>query len=257
MPYALTLLNNFIYYPKKFVTTLVRHAIHDLNSEVTADSTGLATAKHAWSKVFADIYVTRVTGEDPNPTDSSYGFVRLARQYAGVPEDRILEPHDLVRRLTQTRGKTVIFLDDFVGSGNQCVATWHREYSGSTSTISFEGLNAMALEHRFLYLPLVATCYGVDNIQRNTNGLTLRPTHVLGDEYNCLHPKCEIWAAILKPNVESVLRNVSMRAGISEEEWKGFHDLGLAFAFEGSIPDASLPLFYWDKNGWTPLMKRR
>ena len=255
-PYALTLLNHFVYYPRKFVTTLVRHAIHDLSRQFVSNETTQAKAKHKWSQAFNEIIVTRVTGERPNPTDSSYQFVRHARQYAGVPEERILEPYALAAKLPQQNRQLIIFLDDFVGSGNQFIDTWRRPYDYAQSTISFEQIHALNLGHQFFYLPLVATSYGADRIRREVSGAELRPTHILGDEYNCLHPKCGIWTPELKPHVSAVLKNASLRAGIPEDRWQGFHNLGLAFAFEGSTPDATLPLFHWNENGWRRLVAR-
>lgn len=256
MPYALTLLNHFVYCPRKFVTTLVRAAIHDLSREFTRNATTLATGKHAWKQAFDEIVVTRVTGENPNPTDSSYQFVRLARQHAGIPEGRIVEPDVLAPALLRSKGKIVVFLDDFVGSGNQFNDTWARLYASPQGKISFEKIHALGLGHRFTYLPLVATSYGIGRIRDRFPTVDLRPTHVLGDEYNCLHAKCSIWTPELKPHVVSVLKNASDRAGIPTADWDGFHHLGLALAFEGSTPDATLPLFYWNQNGWRRLVMR-
>ena len=35
---------------------------------------------------------------------------------------------------------------------------------------------------------------------------------------------------------------------------KGLQAQGLAIAFGHGIPDACPPFFYWDQNGWTPLI---
>ncbi len=38
----------------------------------------------------------------------------------------------------------------------------------------------------------------------------------------------------------------------------GYHERGLLLAFEHSVPDATLPIFWSSgKNGWTPLVERR
>jgi hypothetical protein len=59
----------------------------------------------------------------------------------------------------------------------------------------------------------------------------------------------------------ATLKRISERAGYIQEnggpdDWRGFHGLGLTVAFEHGIPDASLPIFFSERNGWKPLMRR-
>ncbi|MEO6005221.1 MAG: hypothetical protein ABIZ04_09515 [Opitutus sp.] len=256
MPYALTLLNHFVYYPRKFAAKLVRHSIHDLSRDVVSRATTQATAKHEWAKFLDAMLITRVTGETPNDTDSAFQIVRLVRQHVEIPEEQIIEPENLVSLLLGLRDRTVVFMDDFVGSGNQLIETWRRPYPTGTRRFSFEEVSRLKLGHRFLYLPIVATSYGIEHIGKEAKAVEVRASHVLGSEYNCLHADCRIWPDHLKPNAVAVLRNASARAGIPDDEWTGFHDLGLAFAFEGSTPDATLPLFHWNRNNWKRLVAR-
>jgi hypothetical protein len=44
--------------------------------------------------------------------------------------------------------------------------------------------------------------------------------------------------------------------GAVVNDWQGFHKLGLALAFQHCVPDATLPLFYWEHNEWHPLIRR-
>ena len=58
------------------------------------------------------------------------------------------------------------------------------------------------------------------------------------------------------------IADASRRGGVPDTngaqpgDWRGFAKLGLALAFEHGVPDATLPLFYWDGPGWEPLMRR-
>jgi hypothetical protein len=58
------------------------------------------------------------------------------------------------------------------------------------------------------------------------------------------------------------VKAVSARIGIPDSggavvnDWQGFHCLGLSLAFYDSVPDATLPIFYWEENGWNPLIKK-
>jgi len=50
------------------------------------------------------------------------------------------------------------------------------------------------------------------------------------------------------------------RAGIPDtggvNDWRGFHRLGLCLALHHKTPDATIPLLYWNQNGWQPLVRR-
>ena len=70
-----------------------------------------------------------------------------------------------------------------------------------------------------------------------------------------------IWPEHLKYSGPSFIQNISQRIGVPDDEgpddFRGFHRLGLAIAFAHSTPDATLPIFRWEGNGWFPLARRR
>jgi hypothetical protein len=256
MPYALTLLNAFIYYPTAFTQDVLRHSFNDLSRDVVSSCSCFSEAKHQWAQFLRDLYVCRVTGETPNDTDSGYLMVRLVRQRIGIEQRMILGPEQLFEHLLAETSRNVVFVDDIVGSGNQFVETWNREYTTTSGRTSFGQLQIAGRGHKFYYLPLIAAKKGADRIRREIPAVVLRPAHELGPEYNCLDPNSPIWPEDLKPNVQSVIKNASNRAGIPEADWQGFANLGLAFAFEHSTPDATIPLFHWARNNWVPLIIR-
>lgn len=155
----------------------------------------------------------------------------------------------------------MIFLDDFVGSGNQCVETWHRRYALSAgATGSFDELASRdGLE--VYYCPLIACRKGATLIARLCPKLILSPAHILSDRYSAFSDRSFIWPDDMKANATDVIFRASMRAGIPESPenhifyWKGYRGLGLALAFSHQIPDASLALFRWNRNGWQPLWR--
>ena len=63
-----------------------------------------------------------------------------------------------------------------------------------------------------------------------------------------------------KPGAHEFLFEASRRAGIVDElgsNWAGFENLALPLAFFHCVPDATLPLYFWERNGWSPLIRRR
>ena len=216
-----------------------------------------ATARADWASFLDSVLVTRVTGEIPSDADSGYIFSRLARQELGLREDQILAPEITAEKILQQRSGRIVFLDDFVGSGRQLIATWNRAMLIRGTYTSFKDLARAFSNLEFYYCPLICTEFGLTNASRECPEIHVRPGHLLPDTYNALHPNSVIWPPRLLREGATFIEQASKRAGIPDNQWKGFHGLGLAVGFYHCIPDATLPIFYWNQNNWCPLMKRK
>ena len=176
----------------------------------------------------------------------------------GIHQRRILDPAPALSSWSEHPDSPILLVDDFVGSGNQTIVTWRRHYSSaSTAPDSF----AVAAERgaNIFYLPLIATTRGLEEIKRKCTGLKVYPAHVLDERYSLTAPNSILWPDPLKPDAVTFLFEASRRAGIignCEYGWQGFHNFALPLAFSHSVPDATLPLFFWDQNGWTPLISK-
>ena len=123
----------------------------------------------------------------------------------------------------------------------------------------------MKIPHNIFYAPLVINHDGYRRIKANCHNLNLETVHILDDEYNLFNSKCLCWnndPNLYKRGTEMILRK-SRVVGIPEDDVRnplyirGLQEQGLAIAFEHGIPDACPPFFYWDQNGWTPLIKKQ
>ena len=257
-PFALNMLNVFLYYNESLVDALFRRAVNQLSAAVTQNAHTLSAATHQWRQFLQTMCVTYVEGEQPNPTDSGLLFARKARQILGIAEEQIGDPKKVVYALLKGRASTILLLDDFIGSGQQTVTTWFREHSfEAEGTHSFARASTNGV--KVFYVPLLATTYGLEAISRDCPRLSVHPAHVLNCQYSLTDPDSVLWPLELQSDAATILYSASLRAGIVHEYgecWSGFHKLALPVAFSHSIPDATLPLFYWDKNGWTPLIRR-
>ncbi len=252
--HALQLLNSFIYLSPLLTDELFKAAFQQLSRSVIQESESFLSNNARWSRFRHAIVVTHVTGESPNTTDSGYSFARKARQVLNIAENKIFAPADLVQHLFDSGPQPVLFVDDFVGSGNQFVETWEREEELRDGTfMSFKRL-ASAPGYSFFYCPIVCTERGRTRIKDKCENVIVSPAHFLPEQYSALAIDSTIWTDELRPTSRDFLENASKRAGINA--WKGFHDLGLAFSFDYGPPDATLPIFYHDNNGWIPLVKR-
>jgi len=255
-PYAVNILNVFLYFTDDLVDAMFRASVHSLCSGLTSHATSLAEAKAIWSRFLRSLLVTYVQSEQPSLTDSGIFFARKARQVLGIPEEQIVDPASALEKLLDEPSTPIMFVDDFVGSGNQIIATWRRQYAITAGSHSFAQLPN---DSHVIYVPVITTRSGLDAVNAECTGLRVRPTHCIDDEYSLVAPTSVLWPDRLRSTAPDVLYTASVRAGIVdnyEYGWKGFHDLGLALAFEHSVPDATLPLIFWDQNDWRPLLRR-
>ena len=200
---------------------------------------------------------TFITGETPNPTDSGHIFVRKLRDELHINERQIIDFNNLHMFLkSKTYPVPIILVDDFVGSGLQCITAWNRQCKQTNLTMA----DLTKDGHLFIYAPLISSQKGYDAITKACPELCLSIAHVLGEEYDLFNPKCICW----KDDIElyskgtTLIIEKSRTLGIperGENSIKGFHEQGLALAFEHGAPDAIPAIFYWVDN-WTPLVKR-
>jgi hypothetical protein len=257
--HAFYLLNAFLYFSHRLVNRLFVSSVHSLSQHIVYDAKTLADAEHKWRAFLDTTYFVPVTGEIPQVTDSGHLFARMTRDSLGIPEDRIVSAVDALYELFANPTMPLVFIDDFVGSGNQFVQTWTREYTipGSPFKASFASVLSNGHPTNVYYCPVLCTLTGLRNIQQSCRPVTVSPAHLLGDEYNVYLPadNSVIWPGKLKSTAVAFLESACDRAGIPPGCRRGFHNLGLAVAFAHGVPDATVDLFTWNKNGWKPLIQ--
>ncbi|MNL20153.1 hypothetical protein D3C87_1413880 [compost metagenome] len=200
---------------------------------------------------------TPVKGERPNPTDSGYFLCRKARQLLKVDDKYIFDTAEALEHAYQ--GKTVIFIDDFVGSGDQFITTWNlKDGNGRSFSSAYAATNFIAI-----YITLVTTDFGISYINKNAPNVAVCATHIL-DHKSTIQGLLNEHPAMQQP-VISFLLKYSKRltpteqyiASVPSYRVCGYKNRGLMFGFEHSIPDATLPIFWSPGTGnWEPLIER-
>ena len=257
-PFALNMLNVVLYYNDAMINALFHGTVHQLSSTVTAPARTTDEANLRWSSFLDTLLVTIVEGDPPNLTDSGHIFARKSRTILGISQNQIMPPKDALGLVLSDSNHTVLMVDDFIGSGKQLIDTWNREYTLTGGT-TFSFSTAAKIGRNILYAPIIATKYGTTEIEETCSELTTIPAHVLDESYSLISPSSMLWPDSLKPSAYGFLEETSQRAGITAGlglNWSGFHELALAVAFEHGVPDATMPLYWWDQNGWAPLVSR-
>ena len=264
--HAVHLLGAFLYYSDTMVQQLFTAAFQSIStvqSQILGQRDYALTLSSSWRTFCDRAIITYVTGEIPSPTDSGFIFSRMARQILEFPENRILSPNETLRRLAGGFTNPVVFVDDFVGSGQQFINTWNRVYDvGNQRVSSFQKIAEISPTTQFYYCVPFCAQLGYDEIQKECPEVVISAAHLLTDRYNVLHPESFVWSDQLCPTAVDFIKAASLRAGIPDcggediDDWQGFKKLGLAVAFQQTIPDATLGFFRWDRNNWKPLMRK-
>jgi hypothetical protein len=257
--HAVYLLNAFLFF-KNHVIDQIFVAACSGAARASVASLSWTDIPRGWRAFFDSVVVTAVRGERPAATDSGSLFTRRARALLGIPKPRVLDHAPAVEHVAN-HGGDVLFVDDFVGTGNQFIETFGREVDLGERKLSFASLAADGIG-RYFYAPIVATEAGVAHIASRFPQAQVHPGHLLPARYSALHPDSLIWPDELRGTAKDVIRAASERAGIpdapgTDTHWEGFGRLGLVLAFDHGAPDATLPLIWWDQNGWTPLRGRQ
>ena len=240
------------------IDALLVQAVQQLSSGVTAFAISFIDATDKWESFLESTFVTFVHGEAPNPTDSGFIFARKARRVLGIEQSKIVDPGTALNILSIDHNARILFVDDFIGSGRQIINTWHQLHKLEDGTVSSFALIPKARDN-ILYTPLIATQYGVTKAKRRCPGLSIFPTHTLSEEYSLTSASSMLWPTSLREGAPQFLLEASKRAGIvnaPDVRWDGFHGLALPIAFSHGVPDATLPLYWWDSDEWNPLISR-
>lgn len=261
-PFALILLSRFTFLADHLVDQLFRSAFQNLSNVLFGDQwPDFKVVTNGWRSFCNRALITIVQGENPNPSDSGWLFARKARQAVGIDQDQLREPREIVATLAGGFAGPVVFVDDFVGSGEQFLKTWQRQYElpGGGQT-SFEAM-AQQSRARFFYCNAMTTDYGLRRISRLVPEVIVSAGNVIPRRYSLADPQSLLWPKGIRDEGIAMVESVSHRLGYdandgSEQDWRGFHKLGLGLAFQHSVPDANLPIFFTDRKGWRPLVQR-
>ena len=261
-PFALILLSRFTFLADHLVDQLFRSAFQNLSNVLFGDAwPDFEVVRDGWLSFCSRALITIVQGENPNPSDSGWLFARKARQAVGIDQDQLREPREIVATLADGFSGPVVFVDDFVGSGEQFVKTWERQYDvPGGGTASFKAL-AERSPASFFYCNAMTTEYGLTRISHLAPAVMVSSGNVIPRRYSLADPESLLWPRAVRDEGIALVKAIGHRLGYdaddgSEQDWRGFHKLGLALAFQHSVPDANLPIFFTDRGGWRPLVQR-
>ncbi len=256
---AAIILDNFIFYADRASDRLLVAAYNRFEDDVLL---GRITQPGDPVTFLQSLVFAPVEGENPRPTDSGKTMCRKLRDLIELDDDRFFEPGKALAEVKAT-GRPVVFVDDFLGSGQQLIKTWNRPHPGNGPQ-SFKEAHAARPFDAFC-LALIATDTAIRNAQTAAPGITIVSTHVLDATYSVqtlqapqLDPPMDDIQTALRAFLQRHAGSLDLKPFLQSGDGPlfGFHELGLLFAFEHGVPDSTIPLL-WAKGpgSWIRLVK--
>jgi hypothetical protein len=248
VPYALALMRGLLFFNGPNLEQLFQSAITRLMPHVVSTSASPENRLEEWSHFLSSTYFTRIPGELPSESDSGFIFLRLMRDIFGVPQNHLVSPQLAFDAAKQAHELKVVFVDDFIGSGDQMRE--HLEYPyGSGTQATFLDLSKT---NQFYSCTSIGTEKGMGAITKLCPNLIAVTQHNLGDRYNIQSQ--DFFAPHGLKDFPKRIHDISLRAGIPTNSVWGHGNLGLTVAFEHGVPDSTIPLFTHRTDTWLPLI---
>lgn len=250
---AVALLESFVFFNDAMTKTLLESALASL-----AAQDNFSGDPEMWASFLRRTLISFPTGEDPSPTDSGYIFARMARQHFGFAENQIVDPPTAVKRIEESQSPLpIIFVDDVVGSGDQLISTWRREYPNrNRAYVSLEDQwNDGAIESAHVVAPIV-TWMAKARLAEDFPYFKIGKAHLLTREYSATNENTVLVPEELRGDLLAVISKYADRINKTPEEALGHGRLALNIAFEHSFPDLSLPMLWAESEDWKPLRRR-
>lgn len=185
---------------------------------------------------------------DP-PTKSAHIVLRQMKRYVGVGEQWMVNPSDVAECIKKGI-KTYLFIDDFLGTGEQF-----------DDFFKCEELEQY-LDHAYMaYVPLAGYIDGISYLQNIYPSLCIRPVEKL-DKSHCIFSsdsQCFRDGINDSDSARQFYFNLIEKKGINipRQDRRGFGHLELAYFFSHATPDNCLPIFWWRNTpSWKPLFYR-
>jgi hypothetical protein len=180
---------------------------------------------------------------DP-PTKSGPLVARLLKRHTRVNDQFLKWPWE-VDNLENT---VVIFIDDFVGTGNQFIEFFK-------SRVKFDESNA------YIYVPLAAHVDGIKRISDELPQVLIRPVETISDEnnfFNSIALRYNLSVAQIDElhDIYSKFLKFSGLHKLRKSMHYGFNRFSLCYCFQHAVPNASLPLIWGHSPRFSPLLER-
>lgn len=192
------------------------------------------------------IRLVTVANPQDRPGKSNDTVFRMYRRKLDFNDSWFIKPNEVEREI-QNGITTFIFIDDFLGTGNQFGSMWN-----------IEGFSLKLKDSNVMYCPLVAHVEGVNKLNNLNSDLKI----IAGENLN---EDCDVFKFAFIDGVnttdgakefyKNMLEKYNFK-NLLEENTFGYGNLGLAYTFSHASPDNCLQIIWEPQEGWEPLIKK-
>jgi len=230
---ALKILDNVFYVDQSKILAAYRSthqqlvALHNDLSQVFFAGYG-----HAGSSAQVMLYRYKIANQLRNTPIESH-FINMSE----IP--------DLIRK----KDPIIMFVDDFIGTGNEATTFWTGSENGRT--LERPALQDIVPPNAKCYLA-VAVAYesGIRKIHQATP-IAVLPWQIFSDQDKVLSAECTKF----NTNEKQLIRNYCVRTGCPFVT--GYGDTQALVVFEHNCPNDSLPILWFESTHWRGLFSRR
>lgn len=267
---ALRILDETVYYSDSRVKRLCRHSLtHNLFSRQMRDleqrsNFGMSDAelKDMWRENLSHTAIVPVLDSlapsMQDPGQSGHVIVRLYSAIEVCRQEQIVTPTALHARLSSGNFQNVLFVDDFLGSGDQLFIFWTTpQPDADEPSVSRAPADLLSdfPNVDYSFTALVASSDGVDTARRDLPDLYIDACEVLNPEYRVFGADSMYFPdQAQRQQGFEVLTRLASNTGLNA---LGHNDLDYAVAFHHGAPDATLPILKETSSTWKKLFASR
>ncbi|MCT4645243.1 MAG: hypothetical protein N4A74_09680 [Carboxylicivirga sp.] len=255
---ALKILIHSIYYSEKNVVELLGHGIYEkihsaeIKRQLVQDNNILIPRTETNSllqdRLESSAFVPLL--DKSRPGESGNQMTRYLIQKLNIAPSQTFFLEKLTDKVI-LKHKSIIFLDDCIGSGNQL-----DDFFGKPEV---QTLVNLAVENNIgiYYLIITGYKYNIQKVQRKDNlkNIKIIACDELNDFDRIFNEQNILWQDKEEfDKANQYFIDLENNFGIKQYGWS---DLDFAVFMHNTVPDWSLPIFYVDNSDWTPLMTRK
>lgn len=237
------LLKNLHFYSNAFLRSKMKE-IHDIVVR------GLGREKERYQRKRSDIVVSYLDKVAKSGAD----FASLYADEAGIYVENVIEKDKLIDEIKKrTDIKAVIFIDDFVGTGDQA-STYLRDIQESINKVIEQNL-------KVIFIAVVVTKDGWAKVREvvDTLGISVEIHYceVLNETDQIFGENSKVFPDL---NEKELAKITALKYGklLVKDNPLGYGGVGVGVVFERSCPNGTVPILWAEgsKLNWVPLFKR-
>lgn len=241
---CLQILSKFLYFNEKECQALLKEVFYIFKKQIIKNIINDATTKldkailkESWKNFLTKSRFSHIG----RPGESGCYILYLFRQINVLPIDLMLDSWEI----DFSQIKSLIFLDDFIGSGSQAKRFWNLNLKKIQSNYS---------EIEFYYLSMFGLNSGITAVRENS-GFKVIVGQVFDENYKAFSDNSDIF---MEEKTRKEAKQISFEYGklIEPDYPLGFGDSQMLLGFHHNIPNNTLPIICSSKNNWHPIFKR-